>query len=349
MSAPQRLDPSFDGVWEELNWRGLVHVSTDAAELKTLLDGAPITFYCGFDPDRAEPAPRQPRPAAHDAAPAARRPPPARPGGRIDRAHRRPAAERRARAQREGHRRRVGRVPAGAGLEVPARRRRQPDALGEQPRLDRAAVSDRLPARHRQALPRRHHAQEGCGQRAPEQRRRHLLRRVQLPDPAGPRLPAALPRLRLCAADRRQRPMGQPHQRRRPHPPGGGRRGARDRHAAHHEHRRHQVRQERGQRDLAGSGDVQPVRVLPVLAQQRGCRRRHPAEGLHVPDPRRDRGARVRRAGCAGQAGGAAPPRVRGHHHGAWTGGHGGRDRRVGGPLRRRRPGRAGRERPWPP
>jgi tyrosyl-tRNA synthetase len=27
-----------------------VHVSTDAAELKTLLSGDPITFYCGFDP-----------------------------------------------------------------------------------------------------------------------------------------------------------------------------------------------------------------------------------------------------------------------------------------------------------
>ncbi|MBX3194945.1 MAG: tyrosine--tRNA ligase [Microbacteriaceae bacterium] len=47
---PQRNDASFDDVWEELNWRGLVHVSTDAAELKALLAGEPITFYCGFDP-----------------------------------------------------------------------------------------------------------------------------------------------------------------------------------------------------------------------------------------------------------------------------------------------------------
>ncbi|MEP6843780.1 MAG: tyrosine--tRNA ligase, partial [Pseudolysinimonas sp.] len=46
----QRNDPSFPDVWDELVWRGLVHVSTDAAELKRLLAGAPITYYCGFDP-----------------------------------------------------------------------------------------------------------------------------------------------------------------------------------------------------------------------------------------------------------------------------------------------------------
>ena len=46
----QSNDPTFDDVWEEIVWRGLVHVSTDAAELKTLLAGPPITYYCGFDP-----------------------------------------------------------------------------------------------------------------------------------------------------------------------------------------------------------------------------------------------------------------------------------------------------------
>ena len=46
----QRNDPSFPDVWEELTWRGLVHVSTDAAELKKLLAGPPIVYYCGFDP-----------------------------------------------------------------------------------------------------------------------------------------------------------------------------------------------------------------------------------------------------------------------------------------------------------
>ncbi|MET4639634.1 tyrosine--tRNA ligase [Mycetocola sp. 2940] len=54
MSQPslqsQSNDPSFEDVWEEIVWRGLVHVSTDAAALKTLLSGPPITYYCGFDP-----------------------------------------------------------------------------------------------------------------------------------------------------------------------------------------------------------------------------------------------------------------------------------------------------------
>jgi tyrosyl-tRNA synthetase len=48
--AQQTNDSSFDTVWEEINWRGLVHVSTDETELKALLDGEPITYYCGFDP-----------------------------------------------------------------------------------------------------------------------------------------------------------------------------------------------------------------------------------------------------------------------------------------------------------
>lgn len=48
--ANQRLDGSFDTLWDELEWRGLVHVSTDPEELKRLLEGEPITYYCGFDP-----------------------------------------------------------------------------------------------------------------------------------------------------------------------------------------------------------------------------------------------------------------------------------------------------------
>ena len=37
-------------MWDEIVWRGLVHVSTNEAELKELLAGDPITYYCGFDP-----------------------------------------------------------------------------------------------------------------------------------------------------------------------------------------------------------------------------------------------------------------------------------------------------------
>jgi tyrosyl-tRNA synthetase len=51
--STQRNDESFDTVWDEVVWRGLVHVSTDEAELKTLLSGEPITYYCGFDPTAA--------------------------------------------------------------------------------------------------------------------------------------------------------------------------------------------------------------------------------------------------------------------------------------------------------
>ncbi|RWR15636.1 tyrosine--tRNA ligase [Microbacterium enclense] len=43
-------DPAFDSVWDELVWRGLIHVSTDQDELRELLSGPPIVFYCGFDP-----------------------------------------------------------------------------------------------------------------------------------------------------------------------------------------------------------------------------------------------------------------------------------------------------------
>ncbi|SIT77319.1 tyrosyl-tRNA synthetase [Microbacterium sp. RU33B] len=43
-------DPAFPNVWDEIVWRGLVHVSTDQEALRTLLGGDPITYYCGFDP-----------------------------------------------------------------------------------------------------------------------------------------------------------------------------------------------------------------------------------------------------------------------------------------------------------
>ncbi len=48
--ARQSNDVSFPTLWDELQWRGLVHVSTNEDELRELLDGDPITYYCGFDP-----------------------------------------------------------------------------------------------------------------------------------------------------------------------------------------------------------------------------------------------------------------------------------------------------------
>lgn len=46
----QSNDPSFANIWQELKWRGLVHVSTDETELEKVLSEDSITYYCGFDP-----------------------------------------------------------------------------------------------------------------------------------------------------------------------------------------------------------------------------------------------------------------------------------------------------------
>lgn len=48
--ASQSNDPSFENILDELEWRGYVHVSTDREELRALLGGEPVTYYCGFDP-----------------------------------------------------------------------------------------------------------------------------------------------------------------------------------------------------------------------------------------------------------------------------------------------------------
>ena len=51
--SKQHNDPTFDSLWEELNWRGLVQVSTDPASIEDALKAGPITYYCGFDPTAA--------------------------------------------------------------------------------------------------------------------------------------------------------------------------------------------------------------------------------------------------------------------------------------------------------
>jgi tyrosyl-tRNA synthetase len=48
--STQSNDPSFETIWDELVWRGLIHVSTDEEQLKALLSGPAIRYYCGFDP-----------------------------------------------------------------------------------------------------------------------------------------------------------------------------------------------------------------------------------------------------------------------------------------------------------
>lgn len=46
----QSNDKSFKGLWEELQWRGLVAISTDEAELCKQLNSGKLTYYIGFDP-----------------------------------------------------------------------------------------------------------------------------------------------------------------------------------------------------------------------------------------------------------------------------------------------------------
>ena len=48
--ATQSNDDTFSSLWEELQWRGLVHVSTDPEQLAQLLASPPVSYYCGFDP-----------------------------------------------------------------------------------------------------------------------------------------------------------------------------------------------------------------------------------------------------------------------------------------------------------
>jgi tyrosyl-tRNA synthetase len=50
VNSNQSNDKSFKGLWEELQWRGLVAISTDEAELSRQLNSGKLTYYIGFDP-----------------------------------------------------------------------------------------------------------------------------------------------------------------------------------------------------------------------------------------------------------------------------------------------------------
>ena len=144
----------------------------------------------------------------------------------------------------------------------------------EQPVVDRRAVGDRVPPRRRQALLGQRHARPRHGP-APSRGRRHLLHRVQLHAVAGQRLRGAAPAVRMHAADRRLRSVGQHHRRGPAGAPEAGRDGARADHAAGDRFRGQEVRQvDRRRQPLAGPGDDQPVRLVPVLRQHRRRRRR---------------------------------------------------------------------------
>ncbi len=48
--AQQTNDPSFSELLDELQWRGLVSLSTDEPALREAMKSGPIVYYCGFDP-----------------------------------------------------------------------------------------------------------------------------------------------------------------------------------------------------------------------------------------------------------------------------------------------------------
>ena len=41
----QHNDDTFENIWQELKWRGLVHVSTDEEALEKALSSETVTFY----------------------------------------------------------------------------------------------------------------------------------------------------------------------------------------------------------------------------------------------------------------------------------------------------------------
>ena len=266
-------------------------------------------------PHRTQPAPRQPGADHHRDAPAARWSRALRPGRGCHRHDRRPARLGGAHPQQRRRRGRLGRAGAAADRAVPLLRGRQRRVHGQQLRLDREPLDDRLPPRRRQALP----GQPDAGpRRGPEPARGgHQLHRVQLRAAAVDGLPGALPHPRRAPAVRWQRPVGQPHRWRRADQARRRRPSARVRHPAGHQGRRHQVRQDRGRRPVARPGHDVAVRLLPVLAQRRGRQGRRAAAHLHLPRSGGDRGARGADRGEAVPARRAEGARARGDHAGA--------------------------------
>lgn len=51
--AQQSNDASFANIFQELQWRGLIQVSTDPGALEKHLSEDVVTYYCGFDPTAA--------------------------------------------------------------------------------------------------------------------------------------------------------------------------------------------------------------------------------------------------------------------------------------------------------
>ena len=134
----------------------------------------------------------------------------------------------------------------------------------------------------------------------------------------------AAPAVRMRAADRRLRSVGQHHRRGSAGAPDGGRDGARADHAAGDGFRGQEVRQvDRRWQPLARPGHDQPVRLVPVLHQHRRRRRRPVSAVVHLPVARRAGRAGAGDRGAAARASGAASAGPRADHAGARGGGDG--------------------------
>ena len=108
-------------------------------------------------------------------------------------------------------------------------------------------------------------ARQGLGERpARPRRRRHELHRVQLHAAAGVRLRPSLRQVRLRAASRRQRSVGQHHGRHRPGPAHARRAALRPHLPAADEARRH----EDGQDRVAAPSGCRPKRTSPYQFYQ---------------------------------------------------------------------------------
>ena len=218
------IDPTFENVWDETRVaRARARVDRSGGAARAARRAADHVLL-RLRPDRAEPAPGQPRAAAHDAPPAARRPQAARPRRRIDRPRsatrgRRPSA------------RSTPRRPSPSGSATCASQVERflsfegDNAARMVNNLDWTAPMSAIDflrdiGKHyrvgtmlkKDAVSARLNSDEGISYTEFSYQILQGLdyRELYLP-------------VRLRAADRRQRPVGQPDQRRRPHPPRRGR------------------------------------------------------------------------------------------------------------------------------
>ena len=186
-----------EDVIDELHRRGLIAQSTDEDALRAHLAEGPVAYYCGFDPTA---------PSLHvghllqfmvlRALQRAGHQPVVLVGGATGLiGDPRPTAERQLNdpATVADWVQRI-REQVAPFLELPA----ETEGLKGPIYVDNLewtapAHGHRLPARPRQALPGQQDAGQGGGVGPAELRGRDQLHRVQLPDPAGQRLPRALP------------------------------------------------------------------------------------------------------------------------------------------------------------